>query len=213
MPTKEQFIKAIEQLKQLESEKKDKIKFKQTIDLIINLRNFDITKTPINTVVNLPHKIKQKKIAAFLENKSKLLDTITKAEFEEFKDKKKSKQLVKEYDFFIASAKLMPAVATTFGRVLGPAGKMPSPQLGVVMTESDDAIKSALIRIESAVKVRAKEPSIKIAIAKEDAKDSDIAENCLTIYNEVFKLLPRSRENLRSIMIKLTMGKPVKVEL
>lgn len=213
MPTKEQFVKAIEQLKKLESEKKDKIKFKQTIDLIINLRNFDVTKTPINIVVNLPHKIKQKKIAAFLEKKSGLLDTITKAEFEEFKDKKKSKQLVKAYDFFIAGAKLMPAVATTFGRVLGPAGKMPSPQLGVVMTETDEAIKSALIRIESAVKVRTKEPSIKIAIAKEDAKDSDVAENCLAIYNEVFKLLPRSRENLRTIMVKLTMGKPVKVEL
>jgi ribosomal protein L1 len=212
MPTKEQFLKALEQIRKTESERKEKIKFNQTVDLIINLRSFDVTKTPINIFVTLPHKVRDKKVAAFLEKKSKVLDTITKEEFESFKDKSRLKRLVNEYDFFVASAKLMPAVASTFGRALGPAGKMPSPQLGVVMNENDDTIKQAMAKIDLAIKVRAKEPSIKVAIAKSDAKDSDIAENSMAVFNEVFKLLPRTKENLRSIMLKFTMGKPVKVE-
>ena len=213
MPTKEQFLKALETLRKVESENKDKVKFNQSIDLLINLKSFDITKNPINILVTIPHKIKEKKLAAFLEKKSPLLDTITKAEFETFKEKKKLKQLVNEYDFFVASAKLMPAVATTFGRALGPAGKMPSPQLGVVMSETDDVIKQAMIKIETGVKVRAKEPSLKLSIGKQDSKDSNIAENAMAIFSEIYKLLPRSKDNLRSIMLKLTMGKPVKVEL
>ena len=42
----------------------------------------------------------------------------------------------------------MPAVATTFGRVLGPAGKMPTPQLGVLMNENDKAIKELVDKIK-----------------------------------------------------------------
>lgn len=213
MPTKEQFLKALENLRKIESEKQDKVKFNQSVDLLINLKSFDITKNPINILVTIPHKVKDKKLAAFLEKKSPLLDTITKAEFETFKDKKKLKQIVSEYDFFVASAKLMPLVATTFGRALGPAGKMPSPQLGVIMVEDDAAIKQAMIKIETGVKIRAKEPSLKLSIGKQNFKDSDLAENAVAIFNDIYKLLPRSKDNLRSVMLRLTMSKPVKVEL
>ena len=34
----------------------------------------------------------------------------------------------------------MPKVATTFGRILGPLGKMPSPQLGIILNTDDKTI-------------------------------------------------------------------------
>ncbi len=213
MTTKENFVKAIQELKKLEAEKKEQRKFTQSIDLIINLKDYDIKKTTINTFVLLPHKIKEKKIAGFLEKKSNIIDTITKAEFEDFKDKKKMKKLIKEYDFFIGAAKLMPAIAATFGRYLGPAGKMPSPQLGVVMAEDENSIKSLMKKIESAVKLRTKEPTVKVVIGKQTDKDEDIAENAIIVFNEVFKNLPKAREQLKSVLIKYTMSKPVKVAL
>lgn len=211
MSNKENFLKAIETLKKLEAEKKDKIKFDQSIDLIINLRDYDIKRNTINTFVLLPHKFKEKKIAAFLEKKSKLVDTITKEEFEDFKDKKKMKKLVNEYDFFMASAKLMPAVAASFGRFLGPASKMPSPQLGVLMVEDENGIKATMEKIGKALKLKTKEPTVKVCIGKQSSKDEDIAENAIVVYNEVFKNLPKNKENLRSVLIKYTMSKPVKV--
>jgi len=214
MPTKESFVKALEEVRKFEKESGNERKFSQTVDLIINLRDFDIKRNSINIAVPLPHKLKDKKIAAFLEKKSDVIDTITKPEFEDFKEKKKLKRLVKEYDFFISSAKLMPSVATTFGRALGPAGKMPTPQLGVIMgAETDDAVKTQVQRINSVVRVKTKEPSIKVSIGKQTEKDSDLAENAMAVYNDVFKNLPKQRENLKNVLIKFTMSKPVKVAL
>jgi large subunit ribosomal protein L1 len=211
MPTKENFVKSLKEVR--ENYAKDKKKFAQTVDLIINLRDFDIKRTTINAFVTLPHRVKDKKVAGFLEKKSAFIDTITKVEFEDFKEKKKLKNLVKEYDFFIANAKLMPAVATTFGRVLGPASKMPSPQLGVVMNEDEKTIKEVLNKINAVVRARTKEPTVKVSIGKEADKDEDLAENAMAVYNEVFKSLPKQKENIRSILVKYTMSKPSKVAI
>ena len=213
MPTKEGFIKALEEVRKFESGKHKKVGFDQTVDLIINLKDFDIKRNSVNLFVALPHKIKQKKVAAFFEKKSNFIDTITRTEFDDFKDKKKLKMLIRNYDFFIANAKLMPAVATTFGRVLGPASKMPTPQMGVLVNEDENSIKAVVAKINSGVRVKTKEPTIKVSIGKQSDKDADLAENALTIYNEVFKALPKQKENLRSVLVKFTMSKPSKVEL
>src|SRR6056297_2235444 len=93
-------------------------KFDQTVDLILNLQKYSVKKNPINMVATIPHKVKEKKVAAFLESDSDLIDTIALNDFKKYNDKKKLKLLVKKYDFFIAQAKIMPKVATTFGRVL-----------------------------------------------------------------------------------------------
>jgi large subunit ribosomal protein L1 len=211
MVSKEEFVKAFKETRKGADE--NKRKFVQTADLIINLRNFDIKRYSVNAFVNLPHKLGNKKIAGFLEKKSQVIDTITKQEFEDFKDKKKLKKLVKEYDFFVASAKLMPAVATTFGRVLGPASKMPSPQLGVLMTEDDAAIQTLIKKIESVVRAKTKEPCIKVAIGSEKNSDEDLADNAMAVYNEVYKVLPRQKENLKNVLVKFTMTKPAKVPI
>ena len=56
------------------------------------------------------------------------------------------KKLVKKYDFFLASGPNMPAVATTFGKVLGPVGKMPSPQLGILPSEDEKMIEANIMQ-------------------------------------------------------------------
>ena len=148
-----------------------------------------------------------------MAKKSSLIDTITQPEFQKFKEKKELKKLVKKYDYFIAVAPLMPSVATTFGKVLGPAGKMPSPQLGVLTQENDGAIQDLLNRISKSVKVRAKEASIKLPIGKESMKDEQIMENLKIAYDGIVNALPTKRENVRSVMLKLTMSEPLRVEL
>ena len=98
-----------------ELRKNEKRKFNQSIDLIINLKGIDIKRDQLNIVVNIPHKIRDKNVGAFLVNKSKTIDTITETEFAKYKDKKPLKMLVKKYDYFIAAASLMPKVAAAFG--------------------------------------------------------------------------------------------------
>lgn len=200
--------KALEELK-----KSKERKFNQTVDLIINLQKFDVKKTPVNIFVNVPHKIKDKKIAGFFEAKNELIDTITENDFKNYKDKKKLKSLVKKYDFFISQAKLMPKVATTFGRVLGPAGKMPSPQLGILLNAEEKSINDIKAKVNNSLRIRIKEASVKLPVGKQNMKDEEIIENVNTIYKELLKALPRDKENIKNIELKLTMTKPVKIKV
>ena len=62
--------KAIAELRKSEARK-----FEQTVDLIINLKKFNVKKDAVNIIVSLPHKIKDKKICAFLESNNPLINT------------------------------------------------------------------------------------------------------------------------------------------
>lgn len=196
-----------------ELRKNEKRKFSQSVDLIINLKGVDPKKENITTIITIPNLIKDKKICAFLNAKSDLVDTITKLDFPKYKDKKPLKMLIKNYDFFIASAPLMPSVATTFGKVLGPAGKMPSPQLGVVMQETPAAIKDLLKRVNESIKIKVKEPTVKLTVGKENMSDEQLIQNIQAVYGGLISVLPIKQDNVKNVMIKLTMSKPVKVEM
>ena len=204
-----------EQLKQsLKELRKDKErKFDQTVDLIVNLQKFDVKKNQLNIFINVPHKIKDKKIAGFLESKNANIETITQSEFKNYVDKKKLKNLVKKFDFFIAQGSLMPKVATTFGRVLGPAGKMPSPQLGIILNADEKTIEELKKKINSSIKIKIKEASIKLSVGKQSMKDEVLIENILTIYQAILKELPREKENVKNIELKFTMTKPRKISI
>jgi len=205
---KEDILSALAELR-----KQEKKKFEQTADLIINLKSFDIKRENVSVFVTLPHKPKEIKTCAFLNAKSKITDTITKPEFEFYKNKKKAKKLAKEYDFFIAHGSLMPLVAGTFGKYLGAAGKMPSPQLGIIVNENDAEIKKITEKAEKTLRVRTKEPCIKVIVGKENMKDEDMADNILAIYNAVLNALPRKKDNIRNVLIKFTMSKPEKIKV
>jgi len=209
MAEEDSFLKAIGELRKISTKRK----FDQTIDLIINLREFDVRREAFSLFVQVPNKVKDKKIAGFFEKKSKVIDTIIKDEFAGYKEKKDLKRLVGNYDFFIANAKLMPAIATTFGRTLGPAGKMPSPQLGILVSEDDNSVSEIVKKVNSTVKIKVKEPSLKIPIGVESLKDDQIMKNAVIVYNKILDTLPRKKDNIRNVKIKFTMSKPVNVEL
>jgi large subunit ribosomal protein L1 len=209
MALKEDLQKALTELR-----KGKERKFDQTVDLIINLQKYDLKKNPINLFVNVSHKIKDKKIAAFLEAKNANVDTITPDQFKKYSDKKELKKMSKKYDFFIAEAKLMPRVAASFGRVLGPVGKMPSPQMGIIMGNVDDkTVNDLKNKINNSIKLKVKESSVKLAIGKQSMKDSDLIENITAVYKALVKALPRDKENVKNIEVKFTMTKPQKIQI
>lgn len=209
MINEENFLKAIKEMR-VHTKKRN---FDQTVDLIVNLKNFNVKSEGFNLFITLPNKIKDKKILAFLEKDSKIIASIKKESFINLKEKKDIKKLAKTYDFFISNIKLMPLIATKFGRILGPAGKMPSPQLGILNIENEENIKKLIEKINLTIRIRMKEPSIKIAIAKESLTDKQIAENAMKVYNKILENLSKKQENLKNIKIKLTMGKPIQINL
>jgi len=197
----------------VELRKEPERKFNQSVDLIINLQKFDIKKNQVNLFVSVPYKVKDKKICGFLEIPNSNLDTITKSEFKKYSTKSEIKKLVNTYDFFIAQASVMPLVATTFGRALGPTGKMPSPQLGIVMNVDDKVINELKGRINNSIKIKTKEASIKVQVGRQNMKDEELVENMMAVYNAVLKVLTRGKENIKNIEVKFTMTKPQKIKL
>lgn len=195
-----------------ELRKQKKRNFSESIDLLVSLKGIDIKKENITTIISIPHKIKSKKVCAFLSRKSDIVNTISNLDFQKYKEPKMLKNLVKSYDFFIAEAKLMPSIATAFGKVLGPTGKMPSPQLGVLMNNDDDAIKVLLDKIDNSVKIRIREPAVKLSVGNQSMSDEELTENINAIYNGIINVLPTKKENVKSVMLKTTMGAPLKLE-
>jgi ribosomal protein L1 len=107
----------------------------------------------------------------------------------------------------------MPKVATSFGRVLGPAGKMPSPQLGIIMNVSDKTINDLKEKINNTLKIRVKEASIKLPIGKQNMKDEELIENILIVYNTILKALLKEKENVKNRELKFSMTKPQKIKI
>ena len=208
MELKQDLQKALVELR-----KEKERKFNQTLALVINLQKFDQRKNSVNLIASIPFKVKDKKICAFLETENKNATTITGNSFKKYSDKKELKKLVKKFDFFIAQASVMPKVASTFGRVLGPAGKMPSPQLGIIVNADEKTISELKKKINNSVKIKTKEASIKLAVGKQSMKDEEIIENVLSIYNALLKELPRDKENIKNIELKFTMTKPAKIQI
>jgi len=205
------FKQALEQLR-IESEKRN---FDQTLDLIINLKSFDPRRDILNTSVVLPHAPRKKKIAGFLEklNKSDVLSKIFSKEDIEKITLKEMKKIAREYDYFIASAKLMPALAAKFGKALGTIGKMPDPKIGgVLMQEQPEILENAAKQLEKTAKIKAKEQSLKIPLGKESMANEQLLENIETTFKIILNALPKKEFNVKNVMLKFTMSKPVKVK-
>jgi len=198
-------IKAIQELR-----KEKKRKFDQSVDLVMNLKHFDVRREALNTFVFIPHGI-DKKFAAFFQKRNDKVETITEEDFTKYKELKDIKKLAKKYDMFLAVAPMMGKVATKFGRIFGPMNKMPSPLAGIVPKEDPDMIEKMLDKMRKAVRVKNKEMSIKVRIGKESMPDEDLVENIDEAIKELIKKLPRGNDNVKDILIKFTMSKAVVV--
>tara|TARA_Y100000310_G_scaffold240713_1_gene244584 strand:- start:2317 stop:3081 length:765 start_codon:yes stop_codon:yes gene_type:complete len=189
--------------------------FKQSIDLVINLKGLDLKKTEhqVNSFLTL-HNDTGKKISvcAFvdsdMETKTKDVcdETILVDNFGRYKGKAEMKKLANKHDFFIAQASVMSKVATAFGRFLGPQGKMPNPKIGSVLPPNAN-VKQVYDRLKKTISLATKnEPTIKCRVGYEDTNDTEVIDNILTIYNSVIQKLPNDQHNVKSIILKLTMG-------
>lgn len=195
--------------------------FLQSYELIINLKDIDIKKPEhqLNLFIPLPHQRGKKiKACAFcgpelLAQAKEVCDrVILSEEFDKFKSKKEIKKLATEFDYFIAQANVMTKVASVFGRVFGPRGKMPNPKSGCVVAPTAN-LRPLYEKLQNTINIRLRQaPQIQCAVGTENMDDNKIAENIMAIYDTVIHNLPNEKNNIKGIYIKSTMGKPVEVK-
>ena len=136
---------------------------------------------------------------------------ISTDDFDKNSNKKIAKKLAEEYDFFIAQATVMPKVATAFGRVFGPRGKMPNPKAGCVVAPNAN-LKPLIEKLQKTVRVYTKnDPVMQCRVGKEEMADEQVVDNIQTIYKALLNALPNEKHNVKSVYVKLTMGKAIKV--
>lgn len=210
---------ALEALTKARTDSK-KRNFSQTFELILNLKDID-TKKPegqLDFFVTLHHSSgKDRKVCAFVgpelkDEASKHCDhVILQSEFGKYTKKIDMKKLAKGYDFFIAQANLMATVASAFGKVFGPKGKMPNPKAGCVVPPKTN-LEPLMKGLKKMVRVNTKtSPMIQVPIGNESMDDEKILDNLMTVYDQVIHHLPSEENNIKTALVKLTMGKPIQV--
>jgi len=201
----------LEQIKEVK-EKSKKRNFSQKYDLIINLKDLDLKKTEnkIDEFFVLPKGSgKEASVTLFSDTTKKIegCGIIKSSEIEGLgKNKKQVKKLINQTDFFLAEPKLMPIVGKHLGKFLAPVGKMPKPVVGDVEKMIKDS--GSAVRI-----IMSKQPIIHTIVGSEKMDDKDVEENIRTLLNFLKSKLPRGKNNIKNIYLKLTMGHPVKLEV
>lgn len=214
-------LKPQEAIKKFRDDKYKK-NFNQSFDLVMNLRDLDVKK-PENQVdffATYAQKLsKEKKIGVLAgpelaESAKGVADIVIQVhEFDQYKDKKLAKKLADEYDFFIAQADVMPKVATAFGRVFGPRGKMPNPKLGSVLS-AKASVEPVVEKLKNTVRVSSKKSlNIQVKIADEKQSDEDVEANFNALYEAILQNLPKEKSNVNRVMLKLTMSEPVEIDI
>jgi len=200
-------MKIEEAIEKLKAEKKRK--FNQTYDLIINLKNIDL-KNPENRITKeivLPHgRGKDVNVCVISDRFG-----VTKKEIEELaKSKKELKKFAKKYDFFLADASLMMFIGKEIGKYLSPAGKMPQP---IPPNFTKEQIDEIMKKKKNVVKIKLKTtPVIQLQTGVESMEPEKIKENVDAIIKDVIAALPKARAQIKSVLLKLTMSKPVRID-
>jgi len=210
MITEAQFA---EMIKEAKTETKER-KFTQAVELIVNFKDIDVKKGfAINEIIQLPKTSSPATVCIIatgdmgLKAKEAKADSVIGTEeLDKFAtNKRESRKFINKYDFFLADTQVMPLVGKTLGQLLGPRGKMPTP------VPFNAPIDAFLARFRSSIKIRTRASlSIACKIGNVTMDDNDLAINAHVVLSAIEKKLPNGEKNIKKIMVKTTMGKPIK---
>lgn len=185
-------------------------KFQQALELIMVFKDIDVKKGfAINETVQLPNTGSAASVCVMatgdMGTKAKAASADRVIDADELArisaNKRESRKLINQYDFFLADTKIMPAVGKALGQLLGPRGKMPTP------VPFNAPIESFLERFRSSIKVRVRGSlSLSCKIGNESMGDPELAANAGAVINAVRAKLPNGDRNIRRVMVKTTMG-------
>jgi len=202
-------LKALEEVR-----KAPKRKFTQSIDVVVNLQNIDF-KNPANRIdikVMLPAgRGKDLKIGVFGDtdflSKAKKAD-MKISDREINKSPKEMRKIAEQMDFFIAQTSLMVNIGKGWGKYLSTRGKMPQP-----LPPAADPTPM-ILRLKNTVVMKSKgntPQTLSCSVGTEAMKDDQITKNVMTVYGTLLEKLPSRENNLKSFLIKTTMGPSVKL--
>lgn len=122
------------------------------------------------------------------------------------KDKKLIKKWAKKYTLLLATDALVKKIPVVLGPVLNRIGMFPQP------VTHQEPLARKLDDVKASVKWQLKKVTcMNVAAGHEEMTDEELRQNIVMALNFLSSLLKKGWHNLKSINIKTTMGKSVKV--
>ena len=192
-------------------------KFRQTVELQISLKDYDPAKDKrfVGSVAlpNCPRENLKICLIADAkhqdEAKNNELDcaVTTLDELKQFnKDKKKIKGWAKQYSILIATDSLVKKIPAVCGPTLNRIGMFPQP------VSHNVPLKTKVNEIRSTVKWQLKKVTcMNVAAGNEEMTTEQLRSNITTALNFLASLTKKGWHNIKTVNIKTTMGKAVKV--
>ncbi|MBR9692315.1 hypothetical protein GOV07_00095 [Candidatus Woesearchaeota archaeon] len=199
--------------------KDDSRKFKQSFDLIVALKELNLKKPEeqVEFFVQVHKTIgKKRKMCALVgpemkEDAEKVFDTVVTSDQFDKLGKKEIKRIAGEHEFFVGQANIMPKIAQSFGRVLGPRSQMPNPKAGCIVPPKAP-LAPLYEKLQRTVKISAKKsPNIQVLAGTQEMDVADLLDNIKFLFDQIIHHLPREKNNMKHAYVKLSMGKPIKI--
>jgi len=188
--------------------------FVETIELQIGLKNYDPQRDKrFSGTVKLPHVPRPRMSLCILADamdvdRAKQLDEelpfMTVEDLKKLnKNKKLVKKLAQKYDAFLASEVLIKQIPRLLGPGLSKAGKFPTP-----VSHSEDLAKK-INEVRSTIKFQLKKVlCLGVAIGHVNMEEDQLVQNAMLSINFLISLLKKQWQNIGSLHLKSTMGKP-----
>merc|ERR1712045_37805 len=187
-------------------------KFLESVDLQIGLKNYDPQKDKrFSGTVKLKYVPRKKFRVCVLgdqahcdEAKEKGLPSMSADDLKKLnKDKKKVKNLAKSYDAFLCSDTLIKQIPRLLGPGHNKAGKFPT-----MVTHADDLDEKVNV-LKATIKFQMKKVlCLNVAVGNIEMTEDQLMENIRLAMNFLVSLLKKHWQNVKSLHIKSTMGKP-----
>ncbi|KAI8871038.1 ribosomal protein L1 [Ramicandelaber brevisporus] len=192
-----------------------KRKFTETVEFQIGLKNYDPQRDKrFSGTTRLPHTPRPNaKICVFGDAlhcdkaKAEGIDSMSADDLKKLnKNKKLIKKLAKKYDAFLASESLIKQIPRLLGPGLNKAGKFPT------SITHEDNITAKCDELKATLKFQLKKVlCLGTAVGNVKMTEDELTANIMTAMNFLVSLLKKNWQNVKSLYVKTTMGKPVRL--
>ncbi|KTW29499.1 60S ribosomal protein L1-B [Pneumocystis jirovecii RU7] len=200
----------------LSSSEEHKRNFLETVELQIGLKNYDPQRDKrFSGTVKLPTIPRNLNVCILADaydlDRAKDLgvDALSVDDLKKLnKQKKLVKKLAKKYDAFISSESLIKQIPRLLGPGLSKAGKFPTPvshaeELSVKLSDAKATIKFQLKKVLC----------LGVAVGNVGLTEDQLVANIVMAINFLVSLLKKGWQNVGSLVIKSTMGKPFRLRM
>ncbi|KAH7640204.1 large ribosomal subunit protein uL1 [Dermatophagoides farinae] len=189
-----------------------KRKFLETVELQIGLKNYDPQKDKrFSGTVKLRNIPRPKFRVCVLgdqqhcdEAKANEIPCLDAEALKKMnKNKKLVKKLAKQYDAFLASESLIKLIPRLLGPGLNKAGKFPT-----LLSHNENMLQK-VDEVKATIKLQMKKVlCLAVAVGHVEMSSDELAQNINLTINFLVSLLKKNWQNIKSLHIKSTMGKP-----